>query len=176
LLSGYAYAVKYTAALTLPFAVTWVWWRGALKWANLSRLAIPAFALIAPWIVRNWIWVGNPFAPFLNAWFPNPYYYVGMERLYVDLLKHYTGLKHWWQIPLELTLRGGLIGGSIGSGLSDSEKNHALEAEYRALEYGQGGQGRLTLPRRARQPPAHWCRRLRPARARVVASCETAPC
>ncbi|WP_109574818.1 hypothetical protein [Aminobacter sp. AP02] len=35
---------------------------------------------------------------------------------------------------------GGLIGGSIGSGLSDSDRRKALEAEYRALEYGQGGQ------------------------------------
>jgi len=38
------------------------------------------------------------------------------------------------------SMRGGLVGGSIGAGLSDDEKNHALEAEYRALEYGQGGQ------------------------------------
>lgn len=38
------------------------------------------------------------------------------------------------------SMRGGLVGGSIGAGLSDGEKNRALEAEYRALEYGQGGQ------------------------------------
>jgi surface antigen len=38
------------------------------------------------------------------------------------------------------SMRGGLVGGSIGTGLSDDEKNRALEAEYRALEYGQGGQ------------------------------------
>ena len=35
---------------------------------------------------------------------------------------------------------GGLIGGSIGGGLSDGDRRKALEAEYRALEYGQGGQ------------------------------------
>lgn len=35
---------------------------------------------------------------------------------------------------------GGLISGSIGNGLSDSDRRKALEAEYRALEYGQGGQ------------------------------------
>jgi surface antigen len=38
------------------------------------------------------------------------------------------------------SMGGGLIGGSIGAGLSDSEKTHALEAEYRALEYSQAGQ------------------------------------
>jgi surface antigen len=35
---------------------------------------------------------------------------------------------------------GGLIGGSIGGGLNDGDRRKALEAEYRALEYGQGGQ------------------------------------
>ena len=37
-------------------------------------------------------------------------------------------------------MNGGLIGGSIGNGLSDSDRRKALEAEYRALESGQGGQ------------------------------------
>lgn len=35
---------------------------------------------------------------------------------------------------------GGLIGGSIGNGLSDTEKRSALEAEYKALEYNTSGQ------------------------------------
>ncbi|TPM37466.1 hypothetical protein [Mesorhizobium sp. B2-3-4] len=35
---------------------------------------------------------------------------------------------------------GGLIGGSIGNGLSDTEKRNALEAEYKALEYNTSGQ------------------------------------
>ncbi len=38
------------------------------------------------------------------------------------------------------SMGGGLIGGSIGSGLSGDEKDRALEAEYRALEYSQAGQ------------------------------------
>ncbi len=35
---------------------------------------------------------------------------------------------------------GGLVGGSIGAGLSDTEKRSALEAEYKALEYTASGQ------------------------------------
>jgi len=35
---------------------------------------------------------------------------------------------------------GGLVGGSIGSGLSSAEKRSALEAEYKALEYTASGQ------------------------------------
>ena len=49
---------------------------------------------------------------------------------------------------------GGLIGGSIGAGLSDGEKRRALEAEYRALEYGQGGQPVDLEGRRAPAPTA----------------------
>lgn len=37
-------------------------------------------------------------------------------------------------------LGGGLIGGPIGRDLSSRDRRQALEAEYRALEYGQGGQ------------------------------------
>lgn len=35
---------------------------------------------------------------------------------------------------------GGLVGGTIGAGLNQNERNQGLEAEYRALEYTQGGQ------------------------------------
>ena len=34
---------------------------------------------------------------------------------------------------------GGLIGGSIGSNLSQGDRRTALQAEYRALEYTPGG-------------------------------------
>lgn len=35
---------------------------------------------------------------------------------------------------------GGLVGGSIGTGLDDGERRSGLEAEYRALEYTPSGQ------------------------------------
>ena len=37
-------------------------------------------------------------------------------------------------------MAGGLIGGSLGGSLSAGDRRKALEAEYRALEYGQSGQ------------------------------------
>jgi len=37
-------------------------------------------------------------------------------------------------------MNGGLVSGSIGAGLSASEKRTALEAEYKALEYTPSGQ------------------------------------
>ncbi len=115
-LSGAAYGAKYTAFLTLPFAIAWVWFsrRRFPSLRNLLYLLIPAVVMVAPWTLRNWFWLGNPFAPFLNSWFPNPYYHAGMERIYADMLLHYTGMKHYWEIPLQLTLRGGLVEGMVG--------------------------------------------------------------
>jgi hypothetical protein len=116
LLSGAAYAAKYTAFLTLPFAFAWVCFsrRSFPSRRDLLCLVLPALLMVAPWTLRNWFWIGNPFAPFFNSWFPNPYYHAGMERIYADLLRHYTAIKHYWEIPLQLTLRGGLVEGMFG--------------------------------------------------------------
>lgn len=37
-------------------------------------------------------------------------------------------------------MAGGLIGGALGTGLNQSDRRRALEAEYRALEYTAAGQ------------------------------------
>jgi Dolichyl-phosphate-mannose-protein mannosyltransferase len=135
LLAGFGYAVKYTAFIAAPFAALFVWWRlrrplavdgeteainssgiSSMGGAASSILALlgSAAVMIAPWVLRNWIWLGNPTAPFLNRWFPNPYYHPGMEKLYLTSLRHYVGINHFWEIPLQLTMRGGLVEGLIG--------------------------------------------------------------
>ncbi len=113
LLAGFSYALKYTGFLALPFAAGFVWWRSR-QWRQVSVVALAAAILIAPWVLRNWIWLGNPVAPFFNAWFPNPYYHAGEEAVYLQTLRHYSDIKHYWQIPLQLTLQGGVVGGLIG--------------------------------------------------------------
>jgi hypothetical protein len=115
LLAGFAYGIKYTAFLALPFALGWVCWRGGVgRTRQLFALGLLAGLMMSPWIVRNWIWVGNPFAPFGNAWFPNPYYHPGMERMYTESLRHYRDIKSYWEIPLQLTMRGGIVEGLFG--------------------------------------------------------------
>ena len=112
LLSGFAYAVKYTACLALPFAMIFVYWR-TRGWRFLL-VPLSASVMIAPWAIRNGIWLGNPFAPFLNRWFPNPYFHPGMEQSYLADLGRYEGINHFWEIPLQLTLHGRLISGMVG--------------------------------------------------------------
>ena len=117
LLAGFAYATKYPAAVALPFAAGYLWWRGRKKsrsWQAIGIFAVAAAVMVVPWILRNWIWLGDPFSPLLNRWFPNPYYHVGMEQAYLADVRHYEGLEHWWQIPWRHMVSGELVGGVIG--------------------------------------------------------------
>src|SRR5947209_2351523 len=64
LLAGSAYGLKYTAFVVFPAAVAFVWWRRpADRPRSTLFMALPAAIMIAPWILRNWIWLGNPSAP-----------------------------------------------------------------------------------------------------------------
>lgn len=110
LLAGFAFALKYTAALAVPFALLM---RRPRSIREALRFSVPAAAMALPWIVRNWIWLGNPLAPFFNRWFPNAYFHTGSEDAYVAGLAHFE-IPHWWQIPLDITLFGRYIPGSLG--------------------------------------------------------------
>jgi hypothetical protein len=112
MLAGYCYAMKYTAFLAVIYVVI----RFALRrrWKDLALLAAPAAIMILPWVGRNWIWFGNPFSPLFNAWFPNPWVHVGFEQDYQRMMRNYTGLTSYLQLPLELTVRGQILGGFLG--------------------------------------------------------------
>jgi hypothetical protein len=64
LLAGFSFAVKYSAGLALPLAA------GLTRGRRLVALCLGAIVGAGPWVVRNWVWLGNPAAPFLNSWFP----------------------------------------------------------------------------------------------------------
>jgi len=112
LLGGYCYAAKYTAFVMLVYAAGFVAWR--------TRRARPVLIVLgwslimaAPWVIKNWIYVHNPVAPFANQWFPNPYFYVLVEKIWAANLRTYT-LKNLWTLPLEVTIRGQLTQGLLG--------------------------------------------------------------
>jgi hypothetical protein len=60
-------------------------------------------------MVKNWIWVANPFSPFLNGLFPNPYVTVAFEQEYRHHMALYE-LGSRWQIPMQVTTYGSLAG------------------------------------------------------------------
>src|SRR5689334_23219934 len=60
-------------------------------------------------MVKNWLWVHNPVAPFFNGVFSNPYLTVAFEREYRHHLAWY-GIQSRWDLPLLATVRGSLSG------------------------------------------------------------------
>ena len=115
LLVGMAFALKYTGALAAPFAagvLLWKYRRAALRPLCFAGFAAAAVAL--PWVLRNWIWLGNPAAPFLNAWFPNPYWDSFLEHSYLADLARYPHFNHFWNLLLDFTLFGRVLPGFIG--------------------------------------------------------------
>jgi 4-amino-4-deoxy-L-arabinose transferase-like glycosyltransferase len=176
LLAGFCYALKYTAFLAVPFAFFGLSLalRGRKKLKPLAIFTLCALLMIAPWVLRNAVWFGNPFSPLLNRWFPNPYVTVSFERDYAAYMRKYVGLESYRQLPLELTVKGGLLGGFLGPlfllaplalfALRSSTGRRALfAAALFALPYAANVGTRFLIPplpflalALALAPPARW--------------------
>ena len=109
LVAGFGYAAKYTACLGVVYALGFVAWKSRRRIRETSVVVVCAAALVAPWMVKNWMWVANPFSPFLNGLFPNPYFTVAFEREYRHHMALYQ-LATRWQIPMQVTTHGSLAG------------------------------------------------------------------
>jgi hypothetical protein len=118
LLAGYAFAAKYTAFLAGVYvfaAVVPALWRRRQAWLRSALLAAGCLLLMAlPWLVKSWLWIGNPAAPLLNRWFENPYFHVSFDKEYSEAMRRYPGIESYAELPLELTVRGAKLGGLLG--------------------------------------------------------------
>jgi hypothetical protein len=112
LLAGYAYAAKYTAFTILLLAFLWIAIR-ARKLKPMVVVAAMSLVMVVPWMIKNWVVVQNPLAPFLNKYFRNPNVHVQFESEYSRLLRSYD-VENKWSLPLEVTIRGGKTTGLIG--------------------------------------------------------------
>lgn len=118
LLAGFAYAMKYTAFLAVPYALGFVGWKllrarkPFLK--PLAMTAACALVMILPWMIKNWVWVDNPFAPFYNKYFPNRYVHIIFEMEYRKQLENWNGVTDKWTIPVEAAIKGGKLQGVLG--------------------------------------------------------------
>jgi len=123
-LAGFCFALKYTGGVALVALLPVVCWksvRDSPRWATLWRSATVTAAaaafLIAPWLVKNVVFVGNPVAPFFNDIFPNPHFTLSWESGYRNYFRSYSHSPEgypWFTYPLELTLRGARLGGLTG--------------------------------------------------------------
>lgn len=118
LLAGFAYAIKYTAFLAVPYSlavIVWNSWRAKQSWWRPALIvSLAALVMIAPWMVKNVVWIGNPFSPFFNQLFPNPYIHIDFEESYKLAMRQYGDLQDYRTLPLELTVRGATLGGLLG--------------------------------------------------------------
>ena len=117
ILGGFAFAVKYTGFVAVLYALGFVGWK---LWRAKARVLQPvavtaavAAAMIVPWLVKNWIVVKDPIAPFATRIFPNRFIHVSFERDYTAWFRHY-GLKSYGDIPAEVAVRGDVLNGVIG--------------------------------------------------------------
>jgi 4-amino-4-deoxy-L-arabinose transferase-like glycosyltransferase len=118
LLAGFAYAVKYTGGLAIPYAFFFVSWRllrSRIHWIRpLAMLGICILVPTLPWLIKNAIWTGNPFSPFFNQWFPNPHIHVWFEKQYVTAMRLYPEIKSRSELPWMYSISGAYIGGLFG--------------------------------------------------------------
>ena len=112
LVAGFGYATKYTAWVAVPYALGFIAWKSR-RFRDVAVVGLCAAVMIGPWMMKNWIWVHNPVAPFFNAVFPNSYVTVAFEREYKQYLLLYD-LKSRWEIPMEATVHGGALAGLLG--------------------------------------------------------------
>jgi dolichyl-phosphate-mannose-protein mannosyltransferase len=118
LLAGFAFGIKYTAFVAVPYAlalVAYECWRSRQPVLRpVLTVAATAAALILPTLVKNSIVVHNPVAPFFNRLFPNPYVHASMEDSYTSNLRTYRKISSGWEIPWEVTVAGDNLQGLLG--------------------------------------------------------------
>lgn len=86
-LAGFCYAIKMTGGLAIPVGLLIL--AGRKQWRSILPFGLAASVVIAPWLIRNAVETGNPFAPFFNAWFPNRYFHIATEQQISAALRNY---------------------------------------------------------------------------------------
>lgn len=118
LLAGFCFAIKYTGIVTAIYASLFVLVRsraiGVKAFRSLTVLLLPVAVLSVPWMVKNWIFVSNPVSPFFNRLFPNPYVHISFENALRESMRHFGGFRLDWHTPIELTVGGGIVQGTLG--------------------------------------------------------------
>lgn len=120
LLAGFCFAIKYTGFVAAAYAGTIALWELAVRGSASRRRTLVSLATVAglvvlmaaPWLIKNWMWLGNPVSPFFNRVFPNPYTHIAFEDEYRRYFRSYDlpSLKPlFWMDTVK-----GQLGGQIG--------------------------------------------------------------
>src|SRR5262249_3054476 len=123
-LTGFAFAIKYTAGIFIAYAILFVVWRSIDRPKHFVKSFLPplkrslllttcALVMAGPWLIKNWIYLQNPLAPFAGNVFRNPHTHA---LLMEDFIRYTHGLTlaDGWRLPRELAIWGDSGGGLLG--------------------------------------------------------------
>ena len=106
LTAGFCYAIKPTLGLVPVACAILIYWRS--RSAQLTAMFSGVSALsILPWMGRSLVLSGNPFAPFLNAWFPRDGIPVSTEATLNNFFGMFSPNFLWKTAYLDYTIWGG---------------------------------------------------------------------
>lgn len=115
-MAGLASWTKYTfvmffAALILFYLIAI--WRWKWEWKKFGFILLPVILISSLWIIKNWVFTGNPVYPFLNDIFHSPYWTPAADRYFKGTLTRYE-IPHWsWTtyflFPFLITLKPRVI-------------------------------------------------------------------
>jgi hypothetical protein len=106
--AGMCYAVKMNGGIAI--AAGGLFLIATKRWREVAPFAAGVAAVTLPWLLRNLIDTGNPFAPFFNAIFANPYFYVGTEERLTETLRSYgvPFRRRFWEVAAGSRLHGAI--------------------------------------------------------------------
>ena len=111
LAAGFCYCCKITGLLIPVCAVGYLLL--LRRWKPVLWFGSAALLMIAPWMIRNAVEVGNPTAPLLNRVFPNPFFHISTEDQYSKSMRSFGGVP-LPDLPLEITMGGTKLQGVAG--------------------------------------------------------------
>lgn len=121
-LAGFCFDIKYTGFVAAAYAALQIvprsihgWPRGwRLDWRAALLFAASCAIMVAPWLVKNAVYMHNPLSPFFNSLFPNPYNSPKFEREYSQSMAAYAGTADIRDLAFKYTVTGTAVAGFFG--------------------------------------------------------------
>jgi hypothetical protein len=117
LLAGYAFATKYPGGVFVAYAIIFVAWRSWKHRAHIVRpiliAGVCAGLMMAPWLLKNWFYLGDPMSPFGARIFRNLNMHISLMEDLLEYSRGYT-FADKWQLATELTTWGDRVEGFLG--------------------------------------------------------------
>ena len=122
LLAGFCFDIKYTGFVAGVYALSQLVPRligggpreRRFQWRTALLFALPCVIMVAPWLVKNAVYMHNPLSPFFNSVFPNPYNSPKFEREYSQAMAAYAGTTNIRDLAFRYTVTGTGVAGFFG--------------------------------------------------------------